>query len=252
MSHVPHVMIRSDLVRSRRRELALSARQLETAVGVGGGWLQGLEENRNHKHVTMAELFTLANELGLDPTSVMIGDMTTVELEDDHHDALHNDTLRLGRVLNELDVQVTVSDLAGALEWTQTRLDAALTVLAQRLPSVGLRLARGVHGVRILRDGQVDEAVETLKSERIRTNGLTPVQAAVLSDVVAGNVSEQSAARAVIRGNRGFALATLVNAGIVKPPETRRGSKYTVSDRVRRSLLIETADAPKGITATKE
>lgn len=238
------VLIRADMVRARRRELTRSARQLEDTVGAGGGWLKALEENRNHRHVTVGELTTLAGELGLDPASLIVGDTLSPDLADDHPDSLHNDTMRLGRVLSDLRVQVSLTDLAAALGWTQTRLDAALDVLETRLPTVGLRLQRGSLGVQVIRNGQVDPAAEQLQSERISANGLNPVQATVLARVKAGKLNERTAAAALSKKNRNVALSELINAGLVKPPDVARGSKHTLTDRVRRSLLLD--DQPPG------
>ena len=240
------ILLNTAMIRCRRLELRLSARVLEHRLGVGGGWVHSLESGRNHAHITLTEVHTLAESLGVEPHELLAETTPPVTLDADHPDALRADVARLGRVLGDIDHQTHTTRLAAELGWTAGRLETALEILDANLRAAGQRLVRGGHGVQIARDTPTpDEAVEKIQSERISSNGLTPTQAAVLAKVLAGKLTERDTNKAVMREAPRVALATLVNAGLVNLPAVTRGSRYQVTERVRVSLLVdESAQQP--------
>lgn len=233
----PH-LLDTDRIRALRRDRGLSARTLESRLGVGGNWWNSLEAGANHPHVTLRELLTIAAELGVDPVELLADRVTQPELPPDAPQALSADATRLGRILVDLTRQTPVTRLATALGWSQARVQAALDVLEVRLPTVGQRLVHGTGGVQIVRDSpEPDPSVMELISARINDNGLSPTQAVVLARVTQGEMTERAASPALMTNAQSVALAELVNAGLVTPPAGRRGA-YALCDRVRGALLL--------------
>lgn len=230
-------LLDTERVRRLRRERGLSVRTIEARLGVGGGWWHSLENGANHAHVTLRELLIIAAELGVDPADLLARRPPVPELPADHPQALSADAVRLGRILTDLPRQTPVTRLAGALGWTQQRVENALGVLATRLPAVGQRLVIGVAGVQIVRDSpEPDPVVAPLASARLNDSGLTPTQATLLARVLRGELTEQATSAATMANHHRVALAELVNAGLITPPVGRRGA-YHVAERVRESVL---------------
>lgn len=232
------LLLDCERIRNRRRELGLSARAVEAAIGVSGGWLKSAETGANHHYISLREVIALARELGLDACDLLADRPAENELAQDHPKRLSNDAARLGGILVDLPHQTLPTRLASALGWPLERVEGALDVLEARLPATGQRLQRGVNGVQITRHSSgVDQAVQPLASARIGDNGLNPTQALILLRVVRGEIDERAASPATMSNAHRVALAELVNAGVVIPPSAERGSRFDAVRGVRRSLL---------------
>lgn len=216
-----------DLIRARRHELALSARQVENDLGVGGNWLNSLENDRNTAHVTMSDLYRLAKILGLHPTDLIpaVEEPTVTPVAE----ALDHDARVVGQVLLDHGARVPVSDLAAALGWTLLRTRNALDVTAARLATVGMRLSTSSTGVLVVRDRTDPHPATTALDRGADVNAS---EWDVLHGLVHGRQPKSEQALHV-------AVPRLTRAGLIRPPGPERGSRYTLTDRARRSLLLD-------------
>ena len=236
------ILVDTARLQQRRLEIGMTARRLENLLGVGGTWIHSVETGRNHASITLGELNRLATELGLSLVDLLAdGPADPAPLPADHPQALRADATQLGRILVDLSHQTPPSRICAALGWTAQRLDMALDVLERQLPLVGQRLVRGVNGVQIARDGQVEVATAELASARISDKGIDPTQANVMGAVAACRLDARNTTRGVMTNAKRTALDELVNAGLIIRPAIARGSSYTLNPRVRSSLLLDDA-----------
>lgn len=237
MTHTKAPLLDTERIRSRRRELGLSARAIEAAIGAGGNWCHSVETGVNHDQIPLREFISLAGELAIDPAQLLAQRPAEPSLGRDDPKALSADAERLGRILFDLPNQTNTTRLATALGWTADRVDAALDVLEARLPAAGQRLVRGVNGVQLARDSAgVDTVVAGLASARINDTGLNATQALMLLKVLRGEIDERAASSATMSNAHRVALAELVNAGLVAVPTPNRADQYTPVVRVVASL----------------
>lgn len=214
-------------IRHLRHERALSSRSVEDALGVGGGWLHNLENDRNTAHVTIAQVHQLAAILGVTATDLLPHDAPD-DGHGDTHAELDADTRRLAQVLLEHGRRVRVSDLADALDWTLERTGTALDHAAARLPLVGMRLSTAATGVAVVRDtADRDGAVDALARGVTLTTGELRLLHALW----------RRPAHKLTKTEREVAAPKLVRAGLLEPPSGARHTWHRLTDRAVTSLM---------------
>lgn len=221
-----------DLLRRRRRELALSQRAVAAACDCTTPVIVSLEAGRNHDELTVAFLTRLADTLAVDIRSLH---QTADPAEPSERT---DDPATVGSALVATGVLTPITGLAESLGWTLERTRLAVDQLEQHLPAVGMRLHRLEGRVAIRR---ADEPIDAptlagVVRAHIARDGLNLTEASLLATIINDGPPRQ------LGNAQAVALGVLTNAGLVTTddPRTATAEATTVaSAAVRFSLMVD-------------
>ena len=205
-------------IRNRRIEHNLSVTIAADFLGVRRLVLQRIEANDAAavRQVTVTGLLHLAKSLGCQPQ-----DFFTVDADDDGDapsetaiaDAVEPTSAAsvLSGFLLAKRVQVSVRDIASALDWTRKEVHAAKDALPPLLKGTGIRLAVRADMLQLVPDqyATIDKAVQSDSKSKTDRRGINDGVARVLRRVVDGSLGPSGNHSVFTRS----AIATLTNLG---------------------------------------
>ncbi len=220
------MILDTDLVRSRRRELELSQRQLAKQLGVSPMVVTALEDGRNHHALKLAFVARLADVLAVDVAQLF--EFSPPRVVDSQ--SVSDLAASLGALLFDTSTFTPVEALAEATGHTLDDVTTALDSLESRLAAVGLSLQRrsGEVALRPTADLDPEERKRLLRRHQSR-RGVRLTEARVLREVLDGNIDE-----ARLSNPNLVALNRLRHAGLV----TDDGVPGLVAE-VKASLLLK-------------
>lgn len=220
------MILDTGLVRSRRRELEMSQRQLAKHLGVSPTVVTALEDGRNHHALKLAFVARLADILAVDVEQLLEPSADTVADSRSVADLAAS----VGALLFDTATFTPVEALAEATGHTLDDVAAALDSLEPRLAAVGLSLQRrsGQVAIRTSADLDLEERRRLLRSHQAR-RGLRLTEARLLREVLDGNIDEARLSNPEL-----VALNRLRHAGLV----TGDGIPELTTE-VKASLLLE-------------
>ncbi|WP_280456986.1 hypothetical protein [Nocardia carnea] len=178
-----------DAIRSKAAHLGLTAKELDTALGVR---LDTLEEDRDQRGVSLTVLDRLRRILDMPLDDLVIdGDPTNVRLPPDSGCGEADDA---GCVLALLVIHdgLGIADFLARSGWSRRRLDQALTVLARQLEPTALRVVATDDRLTVLIRTAVlpDDLRAAFTDQRVRRVPLGPHEAVELVKLVRNKVLE--------------------------------------------------------------
>lgn len=220
------MILDTGLVRSRRRELEMSQRQLAKHLGVSPMVVTALEDGRNHHALKLGFVVRLADVLAVDVDQLL--DSSADPVVDSQ--SVADLAASVGALLFDTATFTPVEALAEATGHTLDDVTAALDSLEPRLAAAGLSLQRRSGEVAIRTTAHLDpeERKRLLRSHQAR-RGLRLTEARILREVLDGSVDE-----ARLSNSEMVALNRLRHAGLV----TGDGTPELTTD-VKASLLLK-------------
>jgi transcriptional regulator with XRE-family HTH domain len=213
------VFVNGDRIRSRLLSLGMTERDLSRQTGIGQSAIRGLlRENQTHTSLTIAQLQSLAREVGLTVAEVLTPDDEAVDpaVTDDEK------AQRLISVLLHERRTIAWDHLADAFGWTSKDLRHAARTCNERLRGTGLRIHIANNGLALrAADQPVNEVIASVERLRARDDSMDHGTARVLFEVVTGSI-----AQAQIRKGYAPRLGYLKNQGMVHVG--RPGEKFIV------------------------
>lgn len=220
------MILDTSLVRSRRRELELSQRQLAKHLGVSPTVVTALEDGRNHHALKLGFLARLADILAVDVQQLVASSADPVADSRSVVDLAAS----VSALLFDTATFTPVEALAEATGRTLDDVAAALDSLESRLAAVGLCLQRRSGQVALRTSAHLDpeERKRLLRRHQAR-RGLRLTEARILREVLDGNIDEARLSNPEL-----VALNRLRHAGLV----TGKGVPALTAE-VKASLLLE-------------
>jgi transcriptional regulator with XRE-family HTH domain len=225
------------LLRRRRAELGISARQVADALGMAGVSYAALEAGRGAGTVEFRTAVRLGQLLGLS-----LNELVKRTPAEDPGGAVGDaragdDAVALGSILHATGTLTPAGALCEELGWDYERLHAAEEMLSQRLATCGLRLHRQTARLSIVRaaDAIDNKALKAVVRRQLARENVSVAEARMIRRIQQGGAPHTpSNAEAVTFG-------VLVNAELVSFEEpTRRGTEreMVLSEDVRYSLNL--------------
>lgn len=197
--------LNAELIRRRRRELAMSHRQLARSLSVTSIVVSGLEAGSNHETLTLGFVGKLAEVLAIAPHTLIESDRA------DDPTAPGDLVAAVGSLLASISTLTPVSVLVEALDASLADVEAALEVLDAGLAGVGLTVHRLKGEVMLRPNAQLDpDSLKVMLRRHQARRGLNLTEARVLARVLAGSLDEGKLGNADM-----VALNRLRNAGLV-------------------------------------
>jgi transcriptional regulator with XRE-family HTH domain len=229
-----HPLLNTELLRRRRAELGISLRAIADQVGIGAPAYAVLENGHGHANLELGVVVRLARTLGLD-----IGDLVLTE-DGSHTERTEpgDDAAALGALLSATAALTQSGALCEALGWPLERLQAAKSVLEQRLAGVGMTFQRQSAAVKIVTaaDKADRDAVARALRKHLARDHVSVIEARMLRAVELGAVPKQPT------NPERVALGVLVNAELVGFAESggrHREAPMVLADDVRFSLMLD-------------
>lgn len=229
------------VLRRRRAELGLSAREVADTLGTPAVSYMALEGGHGAETVEFRTVARLAQILGLalDELLARAPDETGQDSTNHEPDA-GDDAAALGAILHATGTLTPAGALCEALGWDYDRLHAAENALSQRLASCGLRLHRQTARLSIVRavDAVDNKALKAVVRRQLARESVSVSEARMVRRIQQGGAPQTpSNAEAVTFG-------VLINAELVSFEEpTRRGTEreMVLSADVQFSLALHDA-----------
>ncbi len=187
MTSTNSVYVNGDRIRSRLLELEMSERDLSRQTGIGQSAIRGLlRTSQTHTSLTVAQLQTLAREVGLTVAEVLTPEQP-VDTERDSSDTAR----RLLAVLRHEQRIIAWDHLVDAFAWSSKNLRRAASTANQSLQGTGLRVHIANSGLTLRAEEQpVSEVITSVDRLRARDDSMDNGTARVLYEVVAGTIAQ--------------------------------------------------------------
>jgi transcriptional regulator with XRE-family HTH domain len=204
-------VLNTEFIKRRRVEVGLSNRALAAAVGTTLSGLRALERDASQGDLTLAFLERLAGSLGCSINDLIATPAPATPVPVDEPD-LAADAATLGRLLYAAGVLTPVAALSEITGWPDQRVNTALEVLGQGLPTMGLVLHRLGNRVAIKGSGDVDgDLVAAAVRSHLNRDGLNITEMRLLRRILDGDTPPQPT------NSEQVALGVLANARLIEP-----------------------------------
>lgn len=213
------MILDTELIRRRRRELGWSQREVGRRIGVSPATVARLEDGVNHDDLPLRQLVRLADALAVDTADLFPRATLAAPTDSDL-------VQRVGALLAAANDPVATATLAAATGASTDDVDTALSQLDVALQHLGSRVHHGSRGVDIVPSARAADPneVRTLLRGQHAAHGLTRLDAQLLSRAATGTIDRARAGNA-----DQVALARLENAGLID-------ADLELTDDVRYSL----------------
>jgi transcriptional regulator with XRE-family HTH domain len=237
-------ILNTAMMRRRRAELGISARQLATMVGMTSPSYVAVENGGGNPDIGLDAAVRLAAALGVS-LDYLVRTAPPAEDNDDvvgdavdGENATGDDAAALGALLFTTGTLTPVGTLLEVLDRPLERLHAAETELAQRLQMVGLAIRRSISRLALVGDRTaISEGVlKGAVRRHIGRDHLSITEARMLRQVQYGDAPTQPS------NPERVAMGVLVNAGLVdfgSSPSPTAEAPVILSEDVRFSLLLD-------------
>lgn len=183
------VFVNGDRIRSRLLALGMTERDLSRQTGIGQSAIRGLlRECQTHTSLTIAQLQSLAREVGLTVAEVLTPDEKPVDTPVTHDEKAQ----RLISVLLHERRAIAWDHVVDAFGWTSKELRHAAKAADAVLRGTGLRVHIASNGLSLRAVEQpVSEVIASIERLRARDDSMDNGTARVLFEVVTGTIAQR-------------------------------------------------------------
>ncbi len=223
------IPVNGRVLRQRIMELGISERVFAVNVGISSTVLRSiLADGLLGNHLTVGTLYRILSESGLTTSDLLEQPCASLT------ETPTGDARRLAQVLVSDSRLHPRERLAGALEWTLSRVDDAVNDLHPRLQEVGLAVYSTQKGITLRpRDTDSADALRRLQQMFDVDEGLNTSQARILHRATLP-ISENSHIRT---GDRPY-IANLYRQGMLEVIDGQDGGRFRLSEAAAFALAL--------------